>query len=75
MSLKGKLTVVGTGIRAVARCTLEAQRAIEQADVVFTRIPDALGLHWVRRLNGRVVLLDDLYAREPDRAHAYVAMP
>lgn len=74
MSRKGRLTVVGTGIHAVAHCTLEARLAIERADVVFTQIPEALSLHWVRQLNEEVVPLNDLYDREPDRAHAYVAM-
>lgn len=74
MSRKGRLTVVGTGIQAVAHCTLEAKLAIERADVVFTQVPDPLALHWVRELNDKVIPLNDLYDREPDRAHAYVAM-
>lgn len=70
----GNLTVVGTGILSVAHCTLEAKAAIEAADVVFTQVPEPLGLYWLRQLNPELVPLNDLYDSEPDRAHAYVAM-
>lgn len=74
MTARGSLVIVGTGIRSVAHCTLEARSAIESADIVFAQVPEALGMHWLRQLNPSLVSLDDLYASQPHRAATYGAM-
>lgn len=70
----GRLVVVGTGIQSVAHLSTQARAAIAAADIVFSQIPDALGLYHLRQLSAHVVPLNDLYDTAPDRAHAYVAM-
>lgn len=50
---KGRLTVVGTGIRAVSQLTAEAEGAIRECDKVFYLVQDAMSERVIRDLNPR----------------------
>lgn len=71
---KGRLAIVGSGIKSVAQCTIEAKREIEGADIVYTLVPDPVAMHWIRQLNPRVTPLDSLYQTEDHRWNTYQAM-
>lgn len=68
------MTVVGTGIKSVAHCSLEARTAIGAAEVVFTVVPDPVAMAWIRSLHHDVRPLDGLYVSEPDRWATYRSM-
>ncbi len=71
---KGRLAVVGSGIKSVAQCTMEAKREIEAADIVYTLVPDPVAMHWIRQLNANVHSLDYLYHVKSHRWDTYQAM-
>lgn len=71
---KGRLAIVGSGIKSVAQCTIEAKREIEGADIVYTLVPDPVAMHWIRQLNHHVFPLDELYQSEAHRWDTYQAM-
>lgn len=73
-SKKGQLLIVGSGIKGIAQCTMEARREIECADIVFTLVPDPVGMAWIRQLNNNVHTLDQLYQQEENRWQTYQAM-
>jgi|CXWL01.1.fsa_nt_gi uncharacterized protein YabN with tetrapyrrole methylase and pyrophosphatase domain len=70
---RGSLFVVGTGIKLIAQCTLEAQRAIEGADVVFATV-DPIVLRWIEGLNGQVDTLQQFYGEGRTRLESYEQM-
>jgi len=71
---RGRLTIVGSGIKSVAQCTIEARREIENADIVYTLVPDPVAMHWLRQLNADVQAMDDLYQRCEHRWDTYQAI-
>jgi precorrin-6B methylase 1 len=58
---QGYLTVVGTGINAMAHCSIEAKAYIEQADVVYSLVTDIISQDWVSALNPNVRSLQPHY--------------
>ena len=74
---RGRLVIVGSGIRIAKQCTVEARYHIESADVVFEVVGDTLAQGFLRSLNANVVSLQHLYGRDrarrrraPDRGAA-----
>ncbi len=70
----GRLVIVGSGVKSIAQCTIEARREIESADVVFTLVPDPVAMHWLHQLNSNIRPLDDWYQRCDHRWNTYQAM-
>ncbi len=60
-SKQGSLTVVGTGINALAQCSIESRSFIKHADIVYVLVTDHLTVSWIKDLNANVVNLQDLY--------------
>lgn len=73
-SKRGTLTVVGTGIQAVAQTSAEAVQYIESADKVYFISADALTEIWIRRLNPAAESLNALYQPGKDRDLTYNEM-
>jgi len=70
----GSLTVVGTGICAVAQATIEAQGHIRNADKVLHLVTDSVTEGWIRDLNPTVESLADCYKEGEPRIFAYERM-
>jgi len=70
----GSLTVVGTGIKAVAHITLEAALRIETADKVLYLVADPLTERWIRNQNRASESLFDCYVVGRPRVESYAAM-
>ena len=68
---KGSLTVVGTGIKAVAHSTNEARRHIEQADKVYFVCADVLTSLWIQSLNQRAESLHSYFNINKSRYDSY----
>lgn len=60
-SSRGSLVIVGTGILTPAHLSQESIDRIKTADVVHVLVPDALGLSTIKKLNGKIKNLADLY--------------
>jgi hypothetical protein len=71
---RGRLTVVGTGIKAVAQVTLEAVAHIKQADKLFHLAADQVTSHWLIELNPSAEALNTIYAPGRSRAETYEEM-
>ncbi len=71
---KGSLTIVGTGISVSGQLTLVAKKHIQQADVVFTAIPNQPGFEYVKSLNPNTRSLTNLYEIDKPRAITYKQM-
>lgn len=63
---KGSLTVVGTGINALAHCSIETISFIENADIVYALVTDALTMSWFTELNPNIVDLQTFYQFNPN---------
>ena len=70
----GSLTVVGTGICAVAQATIEAQGTIRNADKVLHLVTDSVTTEWLRGLNPTAESLTDCYQEGEPRIYAYERM-
>jgi uncharacterized protein YabN with tetrapyrrole methylase and pyrophosphatase domain len=70
----GRLSVVGTGIRAISQVTLEARDRIRAADVVLYVVADPVTERWIRAESGRAESLHGLYREGRSRHEAYEAM-
>lgn len=71
---KGSLKVVGTGIYAVNQTTISARNHIENADLVFSAVPEATGAHWIQSLNENVISLISMYEEGKSRVETYTQM-
>jgi hypothetical protein len=71
---RGSLTIVGTGIKAIAHMTSEAQEALRSADEVLYGTCESLTESWIVRNAKRSESLDVLYADGEPRMNAYQAM-
>lgn len=71
---RGSLTVVGTGMQGASQTTLETIACVEQADVVYYSITDAVTEYWLRGLNRNVVSFAALYGDAKSRAETYAQM-
>lgn len=70
----GSLTVVGTGMRAVAQLTLEARGAIEECDRLFHVVQDGLSRRFLDEARPGAESLADAYARGKSRHASYAEM-
>lgn len=68
---KGRLTVVGTGIRAVSHLTAEAEGAIRECDQLFYLVQDAVSERAIRELNPRSESLFHHYQPGRERQATY----
>jgi len=70
----GSLACVGVGMMMGAHLTPRARSTIEQADVVFVLVADALMEEWVRRMNADVRSLQPFYREGTSRMLSYRGM-
>jgi len=73
MSARGRLSVVGTGIRPGGHLTREAQHVVAAADRVFT-VVDRLTLERLGEINAAIESLQDSYALGRQRDDSYAEM-
>ena len=71
---KGKLVIVGSGIRAVGQFTLEAQGHIQQADIVLYAAADPVTDMWIEKQNPNCFDLYQYYANDKNRIITYTQM-
>lgn len=71
---KGSLVCVGVGMMLGAHLTPRARACIEQADVVFAAVSDALVELWLQEMHPDVRSLQPLYAEGRPRIQTYRAM-
>lgn len=67
----GSLTIVGTGIAAIAHITAEARAWIARADKTFFLVMHPLAEEWMRELNPAAESLRRFYRPGRDRAEVY----
>lgn len=67
----GSLTAVGIGIRSPGQATFEVAARIEDAEKVYTLVPNPLAEVWIRTLNANTERLADLYAVGKPRSETY----
>jgi uncharacterized protein YabN with tetrapyrrole methylase and pyrophosphatase domain len=72
--VRGRLTVVGTGIDVTTQLTPGARAAIRSADTVFYLLADPVAALRVEELNPQAYSLDSLYARGKERRVTYEEM-
>lgn len=70
----GSLACVGVGMMLGAHLAPRARSHIEQADVVFVLVADALMEEWVRRMNPDVRSLQPFYREGTSRMRSYRGM-
>jgi hypothetical protein len=70
----GSLVVVGTGIKAIAQVTREAQYHLETADKLLYVLADPVTARWVSELNPSAESLHHLYQVGQPRSETYTAM-
>jgi precorrin-2 methylase len=71
---KGRLVVVGSGIKAVGQFTLEAQAHIQQADIVLYAAADPVTDMWISKQNPNTFDLYQYYGNDKSRIVTYVQM-
>jgi hypothetical protein len=71
---KGKLVVVGSGIKAVGQFTLEAQAHIQQSDIVLYAAADPVTDMWIEKQNPNSFDLYQYYANDKNRMITYAQM-
>lgn len=71
---KGRLVVIGSGIKAVSHFTLEAQAHIRQADIVLYAAADPVTDIWIEEQNPNAFDLYQYYADDKSRIITYVQM-
>jgi hypothetical protein len=71
---KGRLVVIGSGIKAVSHFTLEAQAHIQQADIVLYAAADPVTDMWIEEQNPNSFDLYQYYADDKARVITYVQM-
>ncbi|HWT13198.1 MAG TPA: SAM-dependent methyltransferase [Allosphingosinicella sp.] len=71
---RGRLVVIGSGIKAVSHFTLEAQAHIRQADIVLYAAADPVTDMWIEEQNPNSFDLYQYYADDKARVVTYVQM-
>jgi hypothetical protein len=71
---KGRLVVIGSGIKAVSHFTLEAQAHIQQADIVLYAAADPVTDIWLEKQNPNSFDLYQYYGNDKSRIITYVQM-
>lgn len=61
--VRGTLVFVGTGLNLAGQISVLSKSYIENADVVFSLVPDGFAQHWLESLNGDVRSLQPYYAQ------------
>ncbi|MGN6223521.1 SAM-dependent methyltransferase [Pseudoxanthomonas sp.] len=74
MDVRGSLVCVGTGMMLGAHIGPRARSHIEQADVVFVAVSDALVELWIQGMHPDVRSLQPLYAEGKSRRDTYLQM-
>eukprot|EP01040_Poterioochromonas_malhamensis_P013314 gene13314-14628_t len=72
--LTGRLTIVGTGMKALAHMTLESQAYIQQADIVLYAVADPLTADWIRKQSKSSLDMYQLYDNGKNRNITYAQM-
>jgi len=72
--MPGKLSVLGSGIAAVAHITIQAQGIIEAADKVFFLLADPITKQWLLELRPDALSLHDCYVDGEARHSSYIKM-
>jgi uncharacterized protein YabN with tetrapyrrole methylase and pyrophosphatase domain len=67
----GSLTVVGTGIKAIAHVTVEADSHIRSAGKLFYLVADTVIENWLMRTNASAESLYRFYGPDKDRSSTY----
>jgi hypothetical protein len=70
----GSLVVVGTGIKAIAQITREAQYHLEAADKLLYVLADPVTARWLKDVNPSAESMYDLYEVGRPRRETYKAM-
>jgi Tetrapyrrole (Corrin/Porphyrin) Methylases len=71
---RGSLTVVSTGIKAIAQITQETRHRLEMAEKVLYLFADPITTRWVQELNPTAESMEDLYKVGTERREIYAAM-
>lgn len=71
---KGRLVVIGSGIKAVSHFTLEAQQHIRNADIVLYAAADPVTDIWIQKQNKNSFDLYQYYADDKSRIITYTQM-
>jgi uncharacterized protein YabN with tetrapyrrole methylase and pyrophosphatase domain len=71
---KGRLTVVGVGIKLAAQTSVEAKSHIESADAVFYLVTDPGTEMWLHSLNPAAQSLQPFYEGRENRLATYLEM-
>jgi Precorrin-4 methylase len=71
---RGRLVVIGSGIKAVSHFTLEAQAHIQQADIVLYAAADPVTDIWIESQNPNAFDLYEYYGDDKSRIITYVQM-
>ncbi len=71
---KGRLVIVGTGLKAISHMTQEAVAHIRNADAVFYHAADGVTAAYIHQLNPQATDLYQLYGNGKMRRKTYVQM-
>ncbi|WP_076410741.1 SAM-dependent methyltransferase [Shewanella sp. UCD-KL12] len=63
---KGSLVCVGTGLNLAGQISVLSKSYIENADIVFSLVPDGFAQRWLETLNNNVSSLQPFYAQEDE---------
>jgi precorrin-6B methylase 1 len=74
MSKKGKLIVIGSGIKSIAHFTLESQAHLQQADIVLYAASDPVTDMWIEKQNPNSFDLYQYYGNTRNRIITYTQM-
>ncbi len=74
MNKKGKLIVIGSGIKSIAHFTLEAQAHLQQADIVLYAAADPVTDMWIEKQNPNSFDLYQYYGNDKNRIITYTQM-
>ena len=71
---KGKLVVIGSGIKCIAHFTLESQAHLQQADIVLYAASDPVTDMWIEQQNSNSFDLYQYYGNDKNRIITYTQM-
>jgi hypothetical protein len=74
MNKKGKLVVIGSGIKSIGHFTLESQAHLQQADIVLYAAADPVTDMWIEKQNANCFDLYQYYGNNKNRVITYTQM-
>lgn len=74
MKKKGKLVVIGSGIKSIGHFTLESQAHLQQADIVLYAAADPVTDMWIEKQNPNGFDLYQYYGNNKNRVITYTQM-